>query len=97
MAWLGSPRGHTVANETHSLTREGYSPSNPHAEPPDGLSLRSHDSLGPARHAQAVCGFSCSASNRSPFFQIRSVTAEIFRARVSRAMAGCMPLANNPS
>src|SRR5213078_4525817 len=45
------------------------------------------------RDAQAACGFSFSASKRSPFFHRVSVIAAILRASVRRAMVGLMPLA----
>ncbi len=72
---------------------EGYSPSKPRAPHPPGL-------RGPCFHhvsvagAYAVCGFRCLALNAFPFFQIDRVSAAILRARVSRAMGGCMPLAS---
>jgi len=48
------------------------------------------------RNAQAACGFSCSASKRAPFFQMIRVIAAIFRAKVSRAIAGSMPFVSKP-
>ena len=93
MAWLGCPREHTVALETLRLN------------PPWILTLEPERSAcgesgvnrsSAARSAQAACGFSSSASNVSPFFQIFSVMAAILRASVSRAIAGCMPLASSP-
>jgi hypothetical protein len=44
--------------------------------------------------AQAACVFSCSASQRSSFFQRVKVMAAILRARVRRAISGFMPLAS---
>ena len=41
-----------------------------------------------ARDTQAVCGFRCWASKRTPFFQIINVIAAILRARVRRAISG---------
>ena len=49
------------------------------------------------RDAQAACGFSCSASKCTPFFQTIKVIAAIFRAKVRRAIAGLMPLASKAS
>src|SRR5258708_22568021 len=46
--------------------------------------------------AQAACSFSCFASKCTPFFQTIRVIAAIFRAKVRRAIAGCMPLVSNP-
>jgi hypothetical protein len=71
-----------------ALAPEG--PENPTAtareDPQDGA-----DSL---RDTQAVCGFRCWASKYTPLFQtIRTIVA-IFRAKVSRAISGLMPLAN---
>src|SRR6267143_1405543 len=56
-------------------------------DPPDGAEA--------LRNTQAVCGFRCWASKLTPLFHtIRTIVA-IFRARVSRAISGRMPLANN--
>jgi len=55
-------------------------------DPQDGA-----DSL---RDTQAVCGFRCWASKLTPFFQTSSTIVAIFRAKVSRAISGRMPLAN---
>ena len=59
---------------------------------------QSHSSRVPRTpRAQAACNFRCSASNVSPFFQMHKVIAAILRARVSRAIAGAIPLPSNPS
>jgi hypothetical protein len=42
---------------------------------------------------QAVCGFRCWASKRTPFFHTISTMVAIFLAKVSRAISGRMPLA----
>ena len=44
------------------------------------------------RDTQAVRCFRCWASKLFPFFQMVSVMAAIFRAKVSRAMSGRIPL-----
>src|SRR6266446_9857493 len=46
--------------------------------------------------AQAACGFSCSTSKRSSFFQSVKVMAAILRASVRRAISGFIPLASRP-
>ena len=46
---------------------------------------------------QAVCGFKCWASKRTPFFQTIKVIAAILRAKVRRAISGRMPLAISAS
>jgi hypothetical protein len=43
--------------------------------------------------AQAACCFNCLMSKQTPFFQMSKVMAAILRAKVSRAIAGFMPLA----
>ena len=56
-------------------------------DPRDGA-----DSVG---DTQAACGFRCSASKRTPFFQTCKVIAAILRASVRRAISGRMPLASS--
>ena len=46
------------------------------------------------RDTQATCRCNCRASKSTPFFQIVKVIAAIFRAKVSRAMSGRIPLAS---
>jgi hypothetical protein len=56
-----------------------------------------HESLGSPGvlcNAQAACGFSCSASKRSSFFQSVRAMAAILRANVRRAISGFMPFAS---
>jgi hypothetical protein len=48
------------------------------------------------RAQAAACGFSCWASNASPFFQTLRVIAAILRASVSRAIAGTIPFSRSP-
>jgi len=55
------------------------------------------DGADSIRNTQAVCGFRCWASKRTPFFQIIKVMAAIFRARVRRAISGRIPLATSAS
>ena len=95
MALLGCPRGHTVALETWcvctlSLTRPGYSPSNPSPQNQSTMEEVTPACLSELR-AQAACGFRYSASKGSPFFQTCKVMAAILRARVSLASSGFIP------
>jgi len=53
------------------------------------------DGADSIRDTQAVCGFRCWASKHTPFFQTIKTTVAIFRARVSRAISGRIPLATN--
>ena len=50
---------------------------------------------GSAGDIQAVCGFRCWASKRTPFFQTSKVMAAILRAKVRRAISGRIPLASS--
>ena len=101
IAFSGYPRGPRVGCETRcrstqcltSQLRLALEPEcleNPTAtareDPQDGA-----DSI---RDTQAVCGFRCWASKLTPFFQTISTIVAIFRAKVSRAISGLMPLAN---
>ena len=43
------------------------------------------------QNAQAACRCNCLGSKSTPFFHIVKVIAAIFRARVSRAIAGRIP------
>ena len=47
------------------------------------------------RDAQAACDFSCLASKSTPFFHMVKVIVASFRAKVSRAISGRIPLANS--
>ena len=99
-AFSGYPRGPRVGSETgcprHTapnqlrLALEPECLENPTAtareDPQDGA-----DSI---RDTQAVCGFRCWASKHTPFFHTISTIVAIFRAKVSRAISGLMPLAN---
>ena len=53
------------------------------------------DGADAIRDTQAVCGFRWWASKRTPFFHTIKTIVAIFLARVSRAISGRMPLANN--
>ena len=101
MAFSGHPRGPRVGCETTCprtqrltyqlrLALEPECLENPTAttreDPQDGA-----DSI---RDTQAVCGFRCWASKLTPFFHTISTIVAIFRAKVSRAISGLMPLAN---
>jgi hypothetical protein len=105
MAFLGYPRGHRIDPETRCClqqhTKRLMSVWILSLEPEH---RRTHGS--PPRHetwettcvqcnAQAACGFSCSASKRSSFFQSVKAMAAIFRAKVRRAISGFIPLASN--
>src|ERR1700693_53558 len=72
--------------DTHPRTRTS-------AEPTAIAGNESWDGL--STDAQAACGFRCSASKRTPFFQTIKVMAAILRARVRRAIAGFAPLATH--
>src|SRR6266852_7485574 len=52
------------------------------------------DGADSIRDTQAVCGFRYWASKLTPFFHTISTIVAIFRAKVSRAISGLMPLAN---
>ena len=49
----------------------------------------------PIRDTQAVCGFRYWASKHTPLFHTINTMVAIFRAKVSRAISGRMPLASN--
>jgi hypothetical protein len=105
MAFLGYPRGHRIEAETGVLMTAPGTPN----ERMDTLP-RTRASPEPMGHhrgvkpwetscvlcnAQAACGFSCSASKRSSFFQSVKAMAAILRAKVRRAISGFIPLASN--
>ena len=46
------------------------------------------------REAQAACRCNCVGSKSTPFFQMAKVIAASFRAKVSRAISGRIPLAS---
>jgi hypothetical protein len=60
------------------------------------VGFRDNSALRRRPCAQAACSFTCSASNASPFFHIFSAMAAILRARVSRAISGCMLFFSSP-
>jgi hypothetical protein len=95
MALLGCPREHTVPRETQRLNPRWILTLEPERSATNGP--HEQKSRVPAtQRAQAACVFRCSALNASPFFQIVSVIAAIFRASVSRAIAGNIPLSSSP-
>jgi hypothetical protein len=73
-----------------SLTRPGYLPSNPSAQP-NGKARSETRPLPAELRAQAACDFRYSALKGSPFFHTCKVMAAILRARVSRAISGFIP------
>src|SRR5271170_168429 len=102
IAFSGYPRGPRVACETRcpkhaapNLPAETRSRTRVSREP-DGHCQRiprhGADSL---RDTQAVCGFRYWASKLTPLFHTINTMVAIFLARVSRAISGRMPLANN--
>ena len=52
------------------------------------------DGADSIRNTQAVCGFRCWASKHTPLFHTINTMVAIFRAKVSRAISGRMPLVN---
>ncbi len=74
----------------------GYSPSNPSIAGTDGSQPRRAnlaETTCVLCNAQAACGFSCSASKCSSFFQSVKTIAAIFRPKVRRfAISGFIPL-----
>ena len=82
---------HTGPNsltDTHPRTERLENPTDHHqTESPEMESLFTRD-------AQAACRCNCLGSKSTPFFQIVKLIAAIFRARVSRAISGRIPLAS---
>ena len=80
---------HTGPNsliDTHPRTERLKNPTDPHPrESPEMESLFTRD-------AQAACRCNCVGSKSTPFFQMVKVIAAIFRAKVSRAISGRIPL-----
>ena len=54
----------------------------------------SRDGADSVRDTQAVCGFRYWASKHTPLFHTINTMVAIFRAKVSRAISGRMPLVN---
>jgi hypothetical protein len=102
IAFSGYPRGprvgcetgcpkHAASNlpaETRSRTRVSREPTATAREDPQ-------DGTDSVRITQAVCGFRYWASKHTPLFHTIRTMVAIFLARVSRAISGRMPLANN--
>jgi hypothetical protein len=83
--------GPTLAMDTLPRNRASQEPD----RSPRGMILGWIDPL--PGDAQAACGFRCSASKRTPFFQTVKVMAAILRAKVRRASEGFIPLASKAS
>jgi hypothetical protein len=100
MAFFGYPKGHRVKSETSVFQQHGGLTfpvdtlprtkrlKNPTAPPGK---IPGMERTLCQRRSNACC-FRCLASKLPPFFQIMSVIAAIFRARVRRAIAGLIPL-----
>ena len=104
MAFLGYPRGHRIDPETRycmavhkRLMSEWILSLEPERRRTDGSPPKraTWETTCVLCNAQAVCGFSCSASKRSSFFQSVKAMAAILRAKVSRAISGFIPLASS--
>ena len=97
IALLGYPRGHKVRTETREFSDHGLTrPLLLSLEPVRLQGRHAQMKLSDVTErfsldAQAACDFSCSGSNRAPFFQRVNVMAAILRASVSRAMEGLIP------
>ncbi len=101
MAFSGYPRGPRVlmrlrarGTQSPNLTAETRSRTRVSREPDGTAREDPQDGADSIRDTQAVCGFRCWASKHTPFFQTISTIVAIFRAKVSRAISGLMPLAN---
>jgi hypothetical protein len=104
MAFLGYPRGHRIDPETgcwipapERLMSARILSLEPEHRRTNGSPPRREtwETTCVLCNAQAACGFSCSASKRSSFFQSVKAMAAIFRAKVRRAISGFIPLASN--
>jgi hypothetical protein len=102
IAFSGYPRGPRVGCETRcpkhtkpNLSAETLSRTRVSREPDGHRQRRSWDGAEALRDTQAVCGFRCWASKLTPLFHTINTIVAIFLARVSRAISGRMPLANN--
>lgn len=102
MALLGYPRGNRVPGETWmpkhpSLTAELILTLEPSVStiprPNDSDVERFPETV---QALKLAVGFTCWALNSSPFFHRVRTMAAILRAKVSRAISGCIPLANKP-
>ena len=101
MAFSGYPRGPRVkvrlgARGTQRLTTQLRLALEPEClENPTATAREDpQDGADSVRDTQAVCGFRCWASKHTPFFHTISTIVAIFRAKVSRAISGLIPLAN---
>jgi hypothetical protein len=103
MAFLGYPRGHRIDPETgcchqhpERLMSAWILSLEPERRRTDGSPPRREtwETTCVLCHAQAACGFSCSASKRSSFFQSVKAMAAILRANGSRAISGFIPFSS---
>jgi len=104
MAFLGRARGHRINPETRCcmqqhtkcLMSEWILSLEPEHRRTDGSPPRREtwETTGVRCDAQAACGFSCSASKRSSFFQSVKAMAAILRAKVRRAISGFIPFSS---
>jgi hypothetical protein len=105
MAFLGYPRGHRINPETRCCLQQHTKrlmsawilSLEPERRRTNGSPPRHEtwETTGVLCHAQAACGFSCSASKRPSFFQSVKAMAAIFRAKVRRAISGFIPFASS--
>ena len=104
MAFLGCARGHRINPETRCCMQQHTKclmsawilSLEPEHRRTDGSAPRREtwETTLSSVDAQAACGFSCSASKRSSFFQSVKAMAAILRAKVRRAISGFMPLSS---
>ena len=107
MAFLGYPRGHRIDPETRCCMQQHTEclmsawilSLEPERRRTDGSPPRrkTWETTYVLCNAQAACGFSCSASKRSSFFQSVKAMAAILRAKVRRAISGFMPFSSKPT
>ena len=98
IAISGSPRGHSVRTVTGAehtgWTTYLSTPLEPSVSRTEPTTTGGWNELS-TRDAQAACRCNSLASKHILFFQIVKVIAAIFRARVSRAIAGLLPFARS--
>ena len=93
---LGSP-GRLGARSTQRLTNQLRLALEPERLENQTATAREdlRDGAEALRDTQAVCGFRYWASKHTPLFHMINTIVAIFLAKVSRAISGRMPLANN--
>ena len=93
---LGSP-GRLGARSTQRLTNQLRLALEPECLENQTATAREdlRDGAEALRDTQAVCGFRYWASKHTPLFHTINTIVAIFLAKVSRAISGRMPLANN--